>query len=337
KRILEEHYEGIKAWTDYLRSRAENNLVNYSYYGDWVAIDKAPGALVSTFYYYYSAHLVSRMAEILGKSGDAEAYQKLAAEIQAAFHRKFFNPDTGSYGNGAQGANILPLFLELAPKEVRGAVASSLENDIVYGRNTHLTTGILATKYIMPLLTRMGRAELAYELASQTSYPSWGYMIENGATTLWELWQNKTGPSMNSHNHPMFGSVGGWFYQALAGINPDPASPGFERIRIAPQVVRDLHWASGSLQTVRGPVLSSWTRSENSLRLEVTIPTGSEAEIQVPKLGISELAIREGGQVAWSGGKYQAGVPGLTGARETDRAVIFQAGSGHYMFEAGRQ
>jgi alpha-L-rhamnosidase len=89
----------------------------------------------------------------------------------------------------------------MAPKETRGIASGHLTNDITYANNTHLTTGILGTKYLMPLLTRMGRAELAYELAAQTTYPSWGYMAEHGATTMWELWQEKTGPSMNSHNH----------------------------------------------------------------------------------------------------------------------------------------
>ena len=191
------------------------------------------------FYYYWSADIVARVAAILGKQEEAEHYRNLAADIRTAFHKKFFNPDLNSYGSGSQTSNILALFLGLPPDDVRAASMGRLRNDIVYGHNTHMTTGIVGAKYLFPLLTRTGNSDLAYELATDTSYPSWGYMVEHGATTLWELWQDKTGPSMNSHNHPMFGSIGAWFYEALAGINFDDQEPGYRRIRIAPQVVRD--------------------------------------------------------------------------------------------------
>jgi alpha-L-rhamnosidase len=333
RRVLEEHYPGIKAWTDFQRSKSEDGILSYSYYGDWVPVEKTPNALVSTFYYYYSAHLTARMAEILGKTADAEAYRKLAAGIQEAFDRRFWNADHGYYGNGSQTSQILPLYLDLATKERRGPASGHLRSSIVYYNNTHLMTGILGTKYGMELLGRSGNLDLAYDLAVQTTYPSWGYMIERGATTLWELWQEKTGPSMNSHNHPMFGSVGTWFYSALAGISCDPERPGYERIRIQPGAVRDLHWASGTLQTLRGQVLSSWSRTERSFQLEVIIPVGSEAEIHLPKLNLADVVVREGQRVVWKQNAYQPGCPGLSGARQTPAAIILQAGSGRYVFE----
>jgi alpha-L-rhamnosidase len=308
-------------------------VLNYSHYGDWVAVEKIPGPLVSTFFYYFAVDVVARSAAVLGNETEASAYRKLAAEIQAAFHNKFFNRETNSYGSGAQAAQVLALFLDLAPQELRGSAFRTLVNDIVYAKNTHLTTGIIGTKYLFPVLTRMGQSSLAYELATQTSYPSWGHMIENGATTIWELWQNKTGPAMNSHNHPAFGSIGAWFYQALAGINLVPDAPGFRRIRIEPHVVRDLGWASGTVETIRGTVSSSWRRTADGLRLEVTIPIGSEAEVHIPKLGLLNPVISEAGRPVWRARTYQAGVPGLTGAREADRAIVVQAGSGSYVFE----
>ena len=332
RRTLEQHFDGVKAWTDYLRSRSRDGLLEYSYYGDWVPIDKTPGALVSTFCYYWSADIVARMAELLGKSTEAETYRKLAGEIKDAFNAKFLNAATSTYGTGTQTAQILPLFLNMTPNNRRGAVFGSLRDDLVYTHNTHLTTGILGTKYLFPLLTSTGNSDLAYELATQTTYPSWGYMVENGATTLWELWQNKTGPSMNSHNHPMFGSIGAWFYNALAGINLDPAKPGFERIVIAPQVVRDLKWASGSLDTIRGTVTSSWTRSDNGLRLEVTIPVGSQAEVHIPELGSDPATLSESGHVIWKDGQYQPGTPGIVNVRKTGETLTVDAGSGRYNF-----
>lgn len=323
RRILEQHYPGIKAWTDFQHGRAPEGLLSYSYYGDWVPIEKTPGALVSTAYYYYCARLTSRMASILGKSDDAAAYEKLAGEIAEAFNRKFWNAETSMYGNGSQTSQILPVYLGIAPQERRNHLLGALRNDIVYAHDTHLTTGILGTKYILELLAESG-PDLAYELATQTTYPSWGYMLEKGATTLWELWQDKTGPSMNSHNHPMFGSLGAFFYYGLAGIHLDAQAPGWERVRIEPSVVRDLRWAAASIETLRGTVASSWQQTEEGLRLEVTIPVGSTAEVHVPKLGLDKPAVTESG-------KAVAG-------REAGEAIVFEVGSGSYRFElAGTQ
>jgi alpha-L-rhamnosidase len=332
-RILAQHYEGIKAWADYLTSRAKDGVVSYYSYADWVSVAKTPGDLVSTAFYCWSVDIVTRAAMILGKTDDAVAYQKLGASIRESFHRAFFSPYTGTYGGGSQTAIALPLFLDMVPEDLRAAALSDLTGDIVYANNTHLTTGIIGTKYLLPLLTRYGRSDLAYDLATATTYPSWGYMAENGATTLWEVWQNRTGPSMNSHNHPMFGSVSGWFYSALAGINPDPVAPGFQRIRIEPQVIRDLGWASASIETPRGRVASSWTREGSALKLEVTIPVGSEAEIHVPRLGLSSVTILESGKPVWAKDTFQTGVAGVTGAKQTDWTVVIQAGSGRYLFE----
>ena len=184
---------------------------------------------------------------MLGKSADAQDYAKLATAIKEAFNRRFFNQDTGSYANGTQTANAMALFLNLVPENSRSSVTGNLNHDITYTHNTHITTGFIGIKVLMPVLTEIGRADLAYELAAQTTYPSWGYMVKKGATTLWELWQAKTGPSMNSHDHAMFGSVGSWFYTALAGINLGPddlADAGYRRVRIQPHIVEDLHWAS---------------------------------------------------------------------------------------------
>ncbi|MGZ5496735.1 MAG: alpha-L-rhamnosidase C-terminal domain-containing protein, partial [Candidatus Aminicenantales bacterium] len=135
-----------------------------------------------------------------------------------------------------------------------------------------------------------------------------------------------------SHNHPMFGSVGAWFYKALAGINLAPGTTGFEKILIAPQMVRDLTHASGSTRTVRGEVACAWSRTELSARVEVTIPFGSQAEVVIPKLGIRNIKITEGGQTIWAGDTYAAGVAGVLGAVDKDGAIRIQTGGGRYIF-----
>ncbi len=333
RRVIEQHYDGIKAWTDFLRTRSKDGVVEFVKYGDWVPIVKTDGFLVSTFYYYYSAEIVASAAEILGKTADAQAYRALQAQIREGFHRRFYNAERKYYGDGTQTAQALPLFLDMIPKDLRGSINGWLRNDITYYHDTHLTTGIVGAKYLLPALTKMGGSDLAYELATQTSYPSWGYMIENGATTLWELWQNKTGPSMNSHNHPMFGGVGAWMYKALAGINADPQAGGYERIHFAPQMVRDLNWTTGSIETQRGIVNSSWSRTPDAIRYEVTIPVGSEADIVLPKFNFRDVEVKEGGKLVFQAGKFVAGADGVTGAKDAEKTVTIEAGSGHYVFE----
>jgi alpha-L-rhamnosidase len=330
-RVLEEHYAALKKYVEFLRSKAENGLVKFSSYGDWVAVEKCPGSIVSSFYYLYDVRILAGAARVIGRSADAALYDKLAAEIRTAFNREYYNPKTGDYADGTQTANTLPLFLGI-PTEREGSAGGRLFDDIVYKHDSHLTTGIIGTKYIMELLTRNGNSDLAYDIACKTDYPSWGYMIKNGATTLWELWQKREGPSMNSHNHPMFGSVGAWLYKALAGINLAPETTGFEKILIAPQMVRDLRHASGSTMTVRGEVACSWSRTETSIRVEVTIPAGSEAEVVIPKLGIRDIRVSEAGKPIWADGKFLAGPAGIAGAADKDDAIRIKTGGGRYVF-----
>lgn len=344
RRILEENYDGLKEYVEFLRSRATDNVLSYSYYGDWVAIEPTPGALVSDAYYYEDVRILAQVAQILGKPDDAQTYSQRAAQIKDAFNRKFLDTATANYAGGTQTANAMALNLDLAPAErggafafsVRDAVAFHLTNDIVYGHNTHVTTGFIGVQHLMEALTKIGRSDLAYELATQTTYPSWGYMVSRGATTLWELWQDKTGPSMNSHDHAMFGSVGAWFYQALGGINlaGDSAKDvGYRRLQIDPQVVEDLRWASATVQTIRGTVSSSWTHSPGQITLDVTVPVGSAARIVVPKdVEMTDITVYEGQQIVWEKGHYVSGDEGITGGTATPEGISFDVGSGSYSF-----
>lgn len=327
RRILEEHFDGIRQWTDFMNSRGKDGILEFSKYGDWVPLEPTPGALVSTFYLYWSADITAKAAEILGKTAEAAKYHALADQIKTAFNKRFYHPDSGDYGNGSQTANILPLFAGIAPEH--NHAMGRLRDNIVYGHNTHLSAGIVGTKYLFPLLTRTGNAELGYELATQTSYPSWGYMVEHGATTLWELWQDKAGDSMNSHNHPMFASIGAWFYESLAGINFDEKNPGYKQIRIQPQIVGDLNWVSATIDTAHGPVTSNWSRSGGTLRMEVTIPIGSTAEVYIPKPRWDEMTVVESGKTVWKEGRPAEGVA----AHDSDDAIVFEVGSGTYVFE----
>jgi len=334
RRILEENYEGLKKWVEWLRSRSKDNILSESKYGDWVAVEPTPGAFVSAAYYLYDVQIVAKIASILGRSDDAQSYAQLATQITDAMNNKFWDANTGNYANGTQTANAMALFVDLVPQNRRGTVMSRLTNNIVYTHDTHLTTGFIGVKYLLPVLSKFGHSDLAYELAVETTYPSWGYMIARGATTLWELWQEKAGPSMNSHNHAMFGSIGAWFYQALGGINVESDGVGYRHIRIQPQVVRDLTYVSATVETLRGTVSSSWTHSPEVITLDVVVPVGSEADVVIPREDeMTEVTIREGDQVIWEKGHCVSGAAGVTGATSKGHDFTFRVGSGRYSFK----
>jgi len=334
RRILEEHYDGLKKYVEFLRSRATDNVLRFSYYGDWVSLETTPPDEVSDFYYYYDTVLLSQIAGVLGNSADAAMYAQRAGQIKDAFNKEFFDAKTNNYTTGTQTANLLPLFLDLVPEKSREAVVNNLTYNILYQHNTHLTTGFIGLRYLMPVLTRYGYPDLAYDLATETTYPSWGYMLANGATTVWELWQNKVGPSMNSQNHHMLGSVDIWFYEGLAGINVDPSQPGYRHFFITPQIVRDLTSVSATIGTVRGNVTSAWTHEPGVITLQVDVPVNSTATVSIPRdvVEMTEIAVREGDRAVWENGRFVAGTPGVTAGKYADSVVSFEVGSGHYAF-----
>jgi len=292
-----------------------------------------PGNLVSTAYYYWNALILSRIAHILDKSDDADKYFKLANHIKGAFNNKFLNKDTNQYGTGSQGCNALALSLNLVLENYKIGVLENLIKDIMVAHKGHLNTGNQCTKHVMEALTDYGREDIAYTIATQTTYPSWGYMISKGATTVWERWEYITGPGMNSHDHPMLGSVDAWFYKVLAGINIDSAGPGWRRIIIKPHVVGDIKYVNVSIKTIRGLISSSWTRNSNSLNLNVVLPVNAQAKVNIPKLRLDNVTVKESGKTIWENDSYIEGVAGITGGNENGDYVTFEVGSGTYFFE----
>lgn len=339
RRILEKHYSGIKKWVDFLSSKAVNHILSYSKYGDWcppahIKPVDTPGELTSSWYYYHDTLILSKIAHILGKSAEAKKYSQLSSKIKEAFNKKFLKDD--HYATGSQTCNVLPLFLDMVPEGRKKAVLKNLIDDIVVTHSNHLNAGIVGTRYILDVLTKYGRTDLAYKLATQTTYPGWGYMLREGATTLWERWEYLADGGMNSHNHIMFGSIDAWFYKVLAGINIDPASPGFRRIIIKPYIVGDLNYVSASLKTMGGMVSSNWEKSGHSLILNVSLPVNTEARVNVPKMNLGNVTIKESGKTVWENGSYREGIAGIVGANEDDQYVTFQVGSGSYSFELSK-
>jgi len=347
RRVLAEHYAGMKRWIDYLTTRAPGHIVEYSHYGDWAppltesiegslgtsAIARnTPGSLVSTGFYFYSAALFSKIAQVLGKPEDAASYQLLTEQIATAFNDCFWDELQGGYGTNNQACNSLALYMGLVPQARQARVIANLLHDVAE-QDYHLTTGNLCTKYMLEILTRTGHNDISFSLATQTTYPSWGYMFANGATTIWERWEQATGGGMNSHNHPMFGSVGAWLYRALAGIQVDEESSGFSHFSIRPAIPATMTRAHASLKTVRGLVESSWERTSHSLSIGVRVPVGSQAQIYIPKLDSgTSFRITEGETIVWENDAAQNQVQGIVDTHEEEGFFLVQVGSGQYQF-----
>jgi len=304
ERILTGHYEGLQAYVELLRSRAQGHIVNAS--------------LRSTSYYYVDVKILAEAARLLGDSKEAGRYARLAADIRRAFNKTFYRGD-GVYGDGSQRSLSAALYQGLVPKQERMRVADNLNADIEK-RLWHIDASPVGTKHIFNALTQNGRAETAYRIATQTSPPSYGDWIERGATTLWEDWAGKS-----SHNHIFYGDISAWFYKALAGINPDPAGAGFKRIIIRPNIVGDLQWVRAEHDCMYGRIESAWRRDGDGLVMELLIPANTTATVYVPTSdaqGIIESGARA---------KKADGVKLL---RQVGETAVFEVGSGRYTFES---
>ncbi len=332
KRIIEENYEGMAKWVAYMQSKSKDYLYEREGYGDWVAVVPSPKKPIGAAYFYYSTALLAKMAAVIGQNDDARKYEELAGKIAEAFNKKYLDQETYQYEGATQSANLLPLAFGITPQELRDKVAANVASD-VRARETHLSTGFLGTAYLCPVLSANGFHDLAYALAGQKTYPSWGYMAEKDATTIWELWNSDTeGPGMNSRNHFALGSVGRWFYEWLGGLRVDPQAPGFKRTIIAPKPVGDLSWAEVSLQSLYGPIHSKWTIKDNGLTLTVTIPANTSAEVHVPTLGKENPSISERGMKLLEAGKATNASADIQFMRMEKDAVVFKVGAGSYSF-----
>ncbi|MCS7120133.1 MAG: family 78 glycoside hydrolase catalytic domain [Nitrososphaerota archaeon] len=346
-RVLQENYGVMKKWVDFLNSKAEDYILKFSKYGDWcqpgqVRSSITPGEVVSTLCYYEDILLLSNIARIIGKEDESKKYMEMAEKIKESFNKKYlkdgyYQPlkeilESTTTAAFSQTANCIPLFLDITPPEFRESVLKKLIDDITRVHDYHINTGIIGTRYLLETLTKFGHAETAYRILTQTTYPSWGYMIKEGATTLWERWEFLAGAGMNSHNHIMFGSIDVWLYKAIAGINADPENPGFEKIVIKPQFIKDLNHAGASINTHRGLIVSKWWRDVNSLMMEISIPVNSKAEVHIPLLDKNQI-IKENEKVIWREGQFICDLPEITFNRiETDR-IVLNVGSGNYHFK----
>ncbi|MCL5742588.1 MAG: alpha-rhamnosidase, partial [Acidobacteria bacterium] len=248
--------------------------------------------LLGTAYYYYLLKLMARYARLLDKPQDAAGFDKLASGVDAAFQKKFFNPKTGLYSNGTQTSSIVPLAFGMVPNQNRKSVFDGLIRKIEQESKGHVGTGLVGAQWLMRTLSDNGRPDVAYQIATQKTYPGWGYMISKGATTIWELWNGDTAdPAMNSGNHVMqIGDLGVWMYEYLGGIRSDPDKPGFKHIIIHPVPAGDLSFVKTSHKSMYGLIASSWKREGGRFSLDVTVPANTTATVYVPAKSAASVA-----------------------------------------------
>ncbi|OGD24457.1 MAG: hypothetical protein A2Y56_07105 [Candidatus Aminicenantes bacterium RBG_13_63_10] len=340
--MLEKHYPALKKYIDFLDSSARHKIIDrLGKYGDWcppgsVPPKKTPLALTSTWFYIHDVLTLSRIAEALGEREDAHRYLRQADEIKASFNKAFLNEDgystlqTSSVEKSAsQTSNVLPLYLKLVPEENVRLVLKKLLESLVRQQDCHLDTGILGTRYLLDVLTDIGLAETAFKVAAQKTYPGWGYMVEEGATTLWERWEKISGSGMNSHNHIMLGSVDAWFYRTIAGLAC--LEPGWRRFRFKPFPFSGLKFATARLHTMAGEIQASWEKSDRALQMFVQVPVGAEAEVHVP-LFWEQNKLFESGVLIWEDGLAKDAAAGVSFEGQIGERPVFKVGSGFYAF-----
>ena len=278
KRIIEQQYQTSKQWLDLVAKNNPTHIINKGL-SDHESLTEKPPAPMVTPLYYQSAKMLAKMAGILGYEKDQIEYESLSEKIKNAYNETFFDANSGQCDPGTQSSQSFALGLDILPKENRAVALQYLLDDIRQ-HETHLTTGIFGTRYMLNLLPMEGYGQTAYDIVNQRTFPGWGYMLDNGATTLWEHWAYDE--NTFSHNHPMFGSVSQYFYGWLGGIQPHPDAVGFDRILIKPQVPKGLEWVHCTYESVRGTIRSHWRKTEDSIRMDIEIPANAVATVYLP-------------------------------------------------------
>ncbi|MBX3120494.1 MAG: glycoside hydrolase family 78 protein [Fimbriimonadaceae bacterium] len=292
KELLARHYPQMKKFIEFCVKRSTPEMLppkQFHCFGDWVSINaNTPNEVIYTAYFAGSARLLAQAASALGKPDEAQKHMALYRQVRAAFQKAYVKPD-GSVLGDTQCSYILALVFDLLEPEMVGKVADRLVADIEK-RGWHLSTGFVGTRDIMHVLSKIGRNDVAFRLLHNDTFPSWGFTIKNGATSIWERWDGWTpekgfqDPGMNSFAHYAFGAVVGWMFAQPAGI--DNLAPGFKRIKIAPQIDPKLTWLKSSYDSVRGRIVSEWSVKDGKLTMRVVIPPNTTAEIHVPATGV---------------------------------------------------
>ena len=335
------HYDSMKKWITYMREKyVKDHIMTKDTYGDWCMPPESPelihsqdparktdAAVLGTTFYYHILGLLERFALLLNKPADAEAFAKEAVAVKNAYNEKFFNRETAQYSNHTVTANLLSLCYGMAPEGFAGKVFQNITDKTEKEFKGHVSTGLVGMEWLMRGLSDHGRADLAFRIATNRSYPSWGYMIENGATTIWELWNGNTAdPAMNSHNHLMLvGDLIVWCYEYLAGIQNAPGSTGFKKITMRPYPIDGLDYVKASYHSIHGLIKSHWIKNDADFQWEITVPANTSATVYIPvtdKAGITE------------NGQKTSSASGMKFLKMDGDYAVYQVVSGSYSFKS---
>ena len=330
---IKERYPSMKRWVNHMtETKMKDYILVKDEYGDWCMPPESPelihsedparktnGEVLSTTVFYSILQLMEKFAQMNGLPADAEEYAALAIKIKDAYNKKFFNPGTAQYDNNTVTANLLSLRLGLVPDGYEDKVFANVVEKTEKDCKGHVSAGVLGIQHLMRGLTEYGGLELAYKIVTNDTYPSWGYMIKKGATTIWELWNGDTAnPAMNSRNHVMLlGDLLIWFYEDLAGIKNTPASVGFKQILMEPVFPEKLNYVNASHVSPYGRIGSSWKRDGNKLEWNVEIPANTTATVKLPL----DFHVQ-----------VDAGQVGIHSVEEADGKLVVELGSGKYVF-----
>ena len=290
------HYDAMKKWLRYMKDTyGRNGIIDKDKYGDWCMPPEslelihskdpnritAPGVLSTAFYYYLMGKMIA-FAPVAGHPEDVEYFENEAKESKEAFNREYFNEKEGNYANNTVTANLLALYLGLVSEGREKDVFDSMVHKTEVDCDGHVSTGVIGIQFLMRTLTEFGRPDLALKIASSDTYPSWGYMVKNGATTIWELWNGNTAaPYMNSGNHVMLlGDLIIWYYEYLGGIRS--LEPGFKKIQLKPYVIDGIDYINCSYDSMYGKIQSNWKRSGESFEWNISIPANTTATVCIP-------------------------------------------------------
>jgi len=325
KRVIKKHFESMKKWIDYLKTNSKGLLRPNKGYGDWVSIaSNTPKDVIATAYFAYSTRLLSKMAAALGRDDEAKEYEELFGQIRDAFNEAYVSGDARIKGD-TQTCYLLGLYFDLLPADKRKQAADHLV-ERVEAKNWHLSTGFVGLSYLLPTLTETGHLDVAYRLLANDTFPSWGYSIKNGATTIWERWDGWTeekgfqDPGMNSFNHYSFGSVGRWLFNTVAGIDTD--GPGYKQIIIRP-MPGGITNAKASYNSINGKIVCDWRLENGMFKLNVTIPANTTATVYIPAKNVKNIT---------ESGRPAINAEGVRFLKIKQGTAVFVIGSGGYQF-----
>jgi alpha-L-rhamnosidase len=337
KRLLEEQYDSMKAWVEYIRRQGKNEyLWNTGFhFGDWLALDAkensfvgaTPKDFIATVFYAHSTRIIRDAAEVLGKSDEVQAYASLLDNIIEQFNHEFVSP-SGRLVSPTQTAHVVALVFDMVDGKAKERTAFEL-NELILQNDYHLNTGFVGTPYLCFALSKGGYHETAVKLLMKDDYPSWLYQIKKGATTVWEHWDSIKpdgsfwSDQMNSFNHYAYGSIGNWMYKTITGLDMDPVSPAYKKIIIEPKFAGiELTYAKSFYNSMYGKIRSSWRLTQEEVEIEVEIPANTTAHILLPNARLSDVF--EGGKQLISNDIHSY--------IETTEGVRLTVGSGSYHF-----